>query len=58
MDLKEIGEAAWNFITFLYDSNQDTLTADKDNHSFRQKVAAKFTKSKINCQIKNLWTNQ
>ena len=43
MDLKEIGEAVWNFIASLYDSNQDTLTANKDNYFFRQKLTAKFT---------------
>jgi len=42
-DLKEIGEAAWNFIASLYESGWDSLIADKDNHTLKQKVVAKFT---------------
>jgi len=43
MDLKSIGNVAWNFISILYESGWDSLIADKDNYSFRQKVVAKFT---------------
>jgi len=39
-DFKDIGEAAWNFISFLYESGWDELVADKNNHLFRQKVKA------------------
>ena len=31
LDLKDIGEAAWNFISTLYNSSWDTLISDKDN---------------------------
>ena len=42
-DLKEMGEVAWNFIASLYESDWDFLITDKDNHTLRQKVSAKFT---------------
>jgi len=42
-DLKEIGEAIWNFITSIYNSDWNSLVTDKDNHNLRQKFAAKFT---------------
>jgi len=47
LDLKGIGEAAWNFISAIYNSGWDSLIVDKDNNSFRQKVSSKFT-SKLN----------
>jgi len=31
LDLKGIGEAAWNFISALYESSWDVLIASKDN---------------------------
>jgi len=34
-DFKGIGEAAWNFISFLYESGWDELVADKNNYLFR-----------------------
>ena len=43
LDLKGIGEAAWNFISALYESSWDVLIADKGNWSFRQRVTLRFT---------------
>lgn len=43
MDLKEIGEVIQNFIASIYDSDWNSLIADKDNHTLRQKVVTKFT---------------
>jgi len=40
LDLNGIGEAAWNFISIFYNSEWDLLITDKNNCSFRQKVAA------------------
>jgi len=34
LNLKGVGEAAWNFISALYDSGWDSLVSDKDNCSF------------------------
>jgi len=42
-DLNDIGEAAWNFLLAVYNSEWDFLYADMNNNSFRQKVLAKFT---------------
>jgi len=36
----------WDFISAIYESGWDALSADNNNISFRNKVAAKFT-SKI-----------
>lgn len=47
LDLKGIGEAAWNFISAIYNSGWDSLIVDENNNSFRQKVSSKFT-SKLN----------
>ena len=41
--LKEIGKAAWNFISAVYKSSLDSLITDKDNCSFQQKVKLKFS---------------
>ena len=32
--LKEVGEAAWNFISALYDTGWDSLVSEEYNHSF------------------------
>ena len=42
-DLKGVGKAAWNFISFIYESKQNTLYTDKENRTFRQRVSANFT---------------
>jgi len=47
LDLNSIGEAAWKFISAIYNSGWDSFIADKNNNSFRQKVLLKFT-SKLN----------
>ena len=41
--LKEVGKAAWNFISALYDTGWDSLVSEKYNYSFPQKVVSKFT---------------
>jgi len=41
-DLEGVGEAAWGFISALYESHWDHLIADKNNFSFRRKVKAQF----------------
>ena len=46
-DLKGIGKEAWNFILAFYNVGWDTLIADSNGGSFRNKVAAKFIQ-KIN----------
>ena len=45
-DLKSIDEIVWNFISAIYKSGWDTLVINKDNKTFKQQVASKFT-SKI-----------
>ena len=42
-DFKGIGEAVWNFIYSIYDSNWDALVTDDNSISLRRKIAAKFT---------------
>jgi len=56
IDLKGIDEAAWNFITSIYDLCWDLLITDKYNHTLRQKVAAKFTHKLY--EIKKKLTNK
>ena len=46
-NINGIDKATWNFISAIYNLGWDTLIADKNNHSFRQKVAAQFI-SKLN----------
>jgi len=41
-DLKGIEKKAWNFIPAFYNIGWDTLIADSNGGSFRNKVAAKF----------------
>ena len=43
LNLKGVGEAAWNFISTLYKLEWDSLVTDKDNQSFRHKFSSKFT---------------
>jgi len=41
--LKYFGEAIWNFISSIYKSSWDTINADINNNSFRNRVTNKFT---------------
>jgi len=42
-DLNSINKTIWKFIFAIYNSELDSLIADKNNKSFRQKVSSKFT---------------
>ena len=60
VDLKDIGEAVWNFISSVYDVNWDVLSTDNNSTSLRRKIASKFTprmqltSKKTNKEIKGL----
>ena len=58
-ELKNFGKAAWSFISSIYESKQDSLSADKNNKFFREKVLYKFT-SKVSRNISspNINTNK
>jgi len=42
MNLEEVSEAAWGFISALYESYWDYLITNKNNFSFKHKVKAQF----------------
>ena len=42
-DLKGIGEAFWNLINSVYNSDWEELYVDNNSNSFQQKVTSKFT---------------
>ena len=42
-DLKGIGKAIWNLVSLVYNTNWDSLNADKQSNSLRRKISAKFT---------------
>jgi len=42
-DLKGVGKAVWEFLSFIYDSHWDGLYVDNTNTTFRNKVSSKFT---------------
>jgi len=42
-DFNGIGEAIWNFISSVYQSNWDSLYTDKQSNLLRRKIATKFT---------------
>jgi len=42
-DLEGVGEAAWGFISALYEFYWNQLIADKNNLSFRHKIKAQFS---------------
>ena len=42
-DFYGIGKAIWNFISFVYQTNWDSLNTDKYSNTLRQKISAKFT---------------
>ena len=42
-DLKDIDNMAWNFISAIYKSGWNILSADNNNISFKNKVVVKFT---------------
>ena len=41
-DFNSIGEAVWNFISSIYQAKWDSLIANKNLNSLRQKISAKF----------------
>ena len=56
-DFKGIGEAIWSFISSVYQSKWDSLIADKNNKSLRQKISDKLTPRIIpltNCNNKSV----
>lgn len=42
-DFDSIGDAVWNFISSVYESNWDVLHTDNKSNTLRTKIAAKFT---------------
>ena len=42
-DLKDVGKAAWEFISAIYKLHWDSLVIDETNMSFRNKVNSKFS---------------
>ena len=42
-DFNNIGEAIWNLISLVYQSKWNSLVADKNLNTLRQKISAKFT---------------
>ena len=42
-DFKDIGEAIWSFISSVYQAKWDTLTANKNGNSLKQKISDKLT---------------
>ena len=42
-EFKGFDEAAWSFISSIYESGWDSLYTDKNNKSFRQNITYKFT---------------
>jgi len=56
-DFKDIGEAIWNFVSSVYQSKWDSLIADKNNKSLREKIVDKLTLKIIllsNCSNKTM----
>ena len=49
-DLNGMGKAIWEFISAVYDSHWDTLYADNNNMTFRNKVKSKFSPQARNIQ--------
>ena len=52
-NFKGIGEAVWNLVSLVYQSKWDSLIADKNNKSLREKIAAKLTPRIIPTPIHN-----
>ena len=50
-DLRNVGEATWNFISSIYEAGWDEIIADKDNFSFRWKVKIQFNPLSIGASI-------
>ena len=42
-DFKGVGEVIWNLISSVYQSNWDSLIANKNSYTLRQKISVKFT---------------
>ena len=56
-DFKGIREAIWSFISSVYQSKWDSLIADKNNKSLKQKILDKLTPRIIpltNCNNKSV----
>jgi len=53
-EIKEFNKAAWSFISSIYKSGWNLLYTDKENRTFRQKVASKFT---LKVPNSNLYSN-
>ena len=43
LELKCFSKAAWNFISSIYKAGWDTIDINKDNNSFKNGIANKFT---------------
>ena len=50
-DLKDIGEAAWKFVSVFYNAGWNSLVTDTNNNSFKQKISFHCT-PKVN-PVKN-----
>ena len=42
-DFKGIGEAVWNFISSVYNTNWDSFYMDNHSNLFRKKISTKYT---------------
>ena len=42
-DFNGIGKVIWNFFSSIYQSKWNSLIADKNSNTLRQKISAKFT---------------
>ena len=47
LQISEFGFAAWDFLSSIYESGWDKLTANKDNRSFRQYIVSQFNMKTI-----------
>jgi len=52
-DFKDIGEVVWNLISSVYQSKWDSLIADKNSNTLRQKISLKFTSKVTSVSNKN-----
>ena len=43
MDFNGMGDAVWNFISSVYESNWDSFYTDNNTNTLRRKITAKFT---------------
>jgi len=54
-DLKDVGKAVWNLISFVYQSSWNLLYTDNNSATLRQKVALKFTSKVRSCCQQQQW---